>query len=81
MRNSTIWANNSAKRDSERKKLETSERKTSISQMKNAMESITNGLDLEEERILGIEGKVEGLSHSDSNRKKISNHDYNIQDL
>jgi hypothetical protein len=46
------------------------------------MWSITNELDLAEERISGIEDKVEELLHSEHNKyKKISNHDYNIQDI
>jgi hypothetical protein len=43
------------------------------------MESITNRLDQAEERMSGIEDKVEELLHSDSNKEK-SNHDHNIKD-
>jgi hypothetical protein len=38
--------------------------------MRNRVESITNRLDQSEERLLGIEDKVEEMLYSDSNKEK-----------
>jgi hypothetical protein len=43
--------------------------KTSINQIKYSVEGITNRLDQAEERITGIEDKVEELVYSDRNNK------------
>jgi hypothetical protein len=49
--------------------VSTLEMKTSINQIKYSVEGITNRLDQAEERITGIEDKVEELVYSDRNNK------------
>jgi hypothetical protein len=48
---------------------------------KISKESNTSGLDKVEERISGLENKVDELLYSDNNKRKKSSHNHNNQDL
>jgi hypothetical protein len=53
----------------------------SLVKKKISKESNTSGLDKVEERISGLENKVDELLYSDNNKRKKSSHNHNNQDL